>query len=418
MTQQRPARRLRPALLVPLVLVLIVAVAVGGWFGVRAAAGAPAGEPQAVELAGAEISDDLAGATVLAVGEATHGTHEFRVAWRLVAQKVVDRGFTTIAMEENAGRVSQVDAWVQGGPGTAEEAVGRFGFRISRIREMVDLLTWARAYNAGRPVGERVRFYGLDMQRPGADRDVALAWLATVAPDAAASLAPGLAAITDDSAHEQALADSQAPAARDLLAAVETASAARADDDALRALLSARALVQALERGSQGYRGFDRDAALADNLGLVVERRAGAGGRHTLLLAHNGHVDRSGQASLAPGSRLGVLAAERWGDAYRAIGTDARVTRLADGGAVHEFTVDSPVRGLFAGTRIGYLEVAQASAANREVLDRSMPMASAGSPFEAIHAWLPFSHEVWVTPSQTWDALIFVADSTPVTPLP
>ena len=98
------------------------------------------------------------------MGEATHGTHEFRAAWQTVAAQLAERGFTTIAFEENSGNVSAVDEWVQGGPGTAEDAVRRFGFRLSRTQEMVDLITWARQFNEGRPESDRVQLYGIDVQ--------------------------------------------------------------------------------------------------------------------------------------------------------------------------------------------------------------------------------------------------------------
>ncbi|MEL4359040.1 MULTISPECIES: hypothetical protein [unclassified Luteococcus] len=75
------------------------------------------------------------------------------------------------------------------------------------------------------------------------------------------------------------------------------------------------------------------------------------------------------------------------------------------------------MRGIFAGTRVGYLETAQANPENRAVLDRALPMASAGSPFNQLQRWLPFFHEVKVTPSQAWDALVYVNDSHPVTPV-
>lgn len=397
---------------------IVIAIICCGWFGYQTVTRLPAGTPQAVELRDATISDQLTTATVLAVGEATHGTAEFREAWQLVAEKVVSHGFTTIALEENTGTVSLADAWVQGGPGTAEEAVKLLGFRLNRTQEMADFLTWARAYNEGKPEQERVRFYGLDMQHPVADRDVAINWLASVDPAAAAQHSQALAEVSDDSAYESAPAQAQLPAAQDLLTTITEAAGSSTSDDALRAVQAARSLVQGLERGIAGYQSYDRDKTLADNLAWLVEQRGNAGSEHTLLLAHNGHVDRAGVAgSPLPGSRLGKLNAERWGEQYRVIGTDSRVTRINDAGKTYQFTVNSPIRGLFTGTDIGYLEIAQASAENREVLDQSMPMASAGSPFEPVQAWVPFMHEVNVVTSQAWDAVIYVADSHPTTPV-
>lgn len=414
---QKPAqpasrRRSRRAPIVLAAIAALVLGLVGWWFvGTR-----PAGEPQAIELADATLPARLTDATVLAVGEATHGTREFRTAWRLVAEKAAPAGFTTIALEENAGPVSQVDAWVQGGGGTAEEAVGRFGFRLNRTQEMVEFVTMLRTWNEQHP-DQRIRLYGLDMQRPVADRDVVLAWLGGVDPASAASFAERLAPLTDDTVWEKDAASRLKPVAEELLASVEAAAAHRSDDAALRARLSARTLLQGLTRGSVGITSYERDAALHENLGFLVDQRAAAQGTHTLLLAHNGHVDRSGQSTMVPGAKLGVLNAERWGEGYRVIGSDAHVTRLQDSGAEFSFTVSSPVRGLFAGTDIGFLDLADASPRNREVLDRSMPSATAGSPFADWQQWVPFSHEISVVPSRAWDALVYVEDSHPTTPL-
>lgn len=403
------------------VLVLVLALLAGGLL-CHHRRSAPAGTPQAVELADAKLPDELTSATVLAVGEATHGTREFRVAWQQVAAKVADQGFTTIALEENAGRVSLVDQWVQGGPGTAEQAVEQFGFRFNRTREMVDFVTWARDYNQTRPAVQKVRFYGLDMQRPDQDRDLAIGWLADHDAAAAKQFAQKLAGVTDDTAYDKDSAGSLLPAARELNNRVNSlagknAGDQAAPDDELRARLSARALEQSLQRGSQGVTGYDRDKALFGNLDFLVTQRALAGSGRTLLLAHNGHVDRNGSATMAPGSKLGTLSVERWGDKYKVIGADSRHTRLQDSGAERSFTVNSSVRGMFTGIRTGLLVFSQASPENAEVLQRRVPMATAGSPFPRWHAWLPFSHQVKLVHADAWDALIFVDETTPTTPL-
>lgn len=410
---RRSRRRRLPLILAAAVPLVLIA----GWVGYRAVVSAPAGTPQARELAEVSLSGEMTSATVLAVGEATHGTREFRLAWRDIADKVSGRGFTTIVLEENSGCVSLVNEWIQGGPGTAEDAVRRFGFRLSKTQEMVDFVSWMRRHNEGKPERQRIQLYGIDAQRPEADRQVALSWLKTIDAASAAGLGERLGGVNADSAYEPDVTGTLLPAAKELQQRVD-ASADPTDGNALRAQLSARALVAALTRGQSGSAGFDRDASMAELLGWLVDQRGLVGAKHTLLFAHNGHLDRAGQSSKAPGAKLGVLAAERWGEAYKVIGVDSRVTQLSDSGTTYRFTVNSPLRGIFAGTRVGYLELGQASAENRAVLERSMPMASAGNGFSAPQAWLPFLHEVAVVPSQAWDALIYLEHTEPVTPLP
>lgn len=419
-TPPSPVRRRRSRRRTWLVGILAVAVVLaGGSFAWTTLTSGPAGDPAAVEFADARLSVRLTSATVLALGEATHGTAEFQTARLQLIQKVAAQGFTTIALEDPAGSSSQVDAWLQGGPGTAEQAAQEFGFRLYRTREMAELLTWVRAFNEAQPAEKRVRLYGLDMQRPDADKAVVLGWLAGKDPAAAARFTDQLASVNDDAAFDAGVNAAALDATRELAALVERLGAGSTDDATLRARLSARALVQGRENGAGAW-GAARDAQLADQLAFLVDARAAAGGRHTLLFAHNGHVDRAGQATAVPGATMGVLNAQRWGDAYRAIGTDGNRVSLNSRGTIATVTVNSPIRGLFAGTRVGFVEVAEASGAsevNAEVLRRTMPMVSVGEPFDAWQAWIPPLHQVQVRPVDAWDALIYVADARPTTGL-
>lgn len=208
------------------------------------------------------------------------------------------------------------------------------------------------------------------------------------------------------------------PHAENLLRAVEQAASGSVDDRTTRAVLSARALERGLRLGAAGEDGTLRDELMADQLAWLVDQRARQGSAHTLLFAHNGHVDRVGAANASQSTTLGTLAAQRWGDRYRVIGTDSHHTVTLADGVTSQFTVPSPVRGLFAGTRVGYLELADATPGNRAVLRRRWPMPSAGWPFLEWQALIPFLHEVQVVPADSWDALIYAHQTTPVTPIP
>ena len=417
-TSPAPTPRKRRLRLVIIAVVVLVVLGIA-WQLVGRREAPAQGTPQAVELSGAELSADLTGATVLAVGEATHGTAAFREVWLEVTKKVVGQGFTTIAWEESAGNMARVDAWVQGGEGEVEDALAAFGYRLNRTQETANLLTWLREYNAAQPEAMRVHLFGYDHQRPEAERDVALAWLETIDPGTASQLREELGAVTTDPYYGAPA--SYRDAAQRLSEAVLTAAEGSQNEGSdavgrIHAVLAASALARGVNVSADGNTPAQRDAAMADQLFDLVAMRGEQGGEHTLALGHNGHLDRVGDATGVDGATLGEHAVTKWGEEYRVIGTDARRVVLSDAGSEYSFTVSSPVRGLFEGTRLGYLEMAQASASNRTVLDQEMPMPSAGAGFSQLNATIPSQHTVHVTPAKSWDALVFVEETHAVTP--
>ena len=227
----------------------------------------PQGSPVAGEFTGAVLSERMTSARVLALGEATHGTHEFQALRLQLLQKVADQGFTTVAWEEDFGSVALVDAWLQGGPGTAVEAAHLFGYGLNRTRDTVDLLTWVRAHNDQHPAGEDIRFVGIDAARPTDTKGLALAWLAARNPTAAADLTARLARFTDESLWDRAVAADVESAVADLQAALT------ASDDGSEAAAEARQAGRVLEQARQRGLGVgNRDAMMFDNLAWVVER--------------------------------------------------------------------------------------------------------------------------------------------------
>lgn len=106
----------------------------------------------------------FAGARVVGLGEATHGTAEFfRLKHRLVRFLVTELGFTAFAIEGFPAECLVVDDYVRHGTGDPAAAVrmiyaGSFPWDTEEVLEFVE---WLRAHNArtDRPVG----FYGFDV---------------------------------------------------------------------------------------------------------------------------------------------------------------------------------------------------------------------------------------------------------------
>ena len=108
-------------------------------------------------------------ASIVLIGEATHGTHEFyRLRADLTRLLIERRGFTIVAAEADWPDAYRANRWVrlQSDDETAEAALSdftRFPRWMWRNREVVRFLRWLRGHNADRPLPERVGFYGLDL---------------------------------------------------------------------------------------------------------------------------------------------------------------------------------------------------------------------------------------------------------------
>lgn len=109
----------------------------------------------------------VGGATVVGLGEATHGSHEFfTMKDRVFRHLVEDKGFTTFAQEVSWTTGLRFDAYVRGGAGDVRALVHRELAKTPwDTEEYVELLSWMRAYNAEHP-RRQLRFMGNDLNYP------------------------------------------------------------------------------------------------------------------------------------------------------------------------------------------------------------------------------------------------------------
>lgn len=145
----------------------------------------------AVPLAGAEAGSGFADlaplraaigdARIVALGEATHGSREvFRMKHRLVEYLASELGFTVFSIEASTPEAYAVGDWVLGGAGDPARLIGGMYFWTWNTEEVLDLVRWMRAFDAGR---ERpLRFTGFDMQTPDVAMEVVVRWLEDADP--------------------------------------------------------------------------------------------------------------------------------------------------------------------------------------------------------------------------------------------
>jgi erythromycin esterase-like protein len=141
------------------------------------------------------VLDHIGGATLVLMGEASHGTREFyRLRASLSKRLIVERGFDAIAVEADwpdalqASRFVQLASNGQVADLTADQALSgfsRFPQWMWRNQEVVDLVYWMRQHNQQAAESARVGFFGLDLYSLHKSMHAVVRYLDQADPEAA-----------------------------------------------------------------------------------------------------------------------------------------------------------------------------------------------------------------------------------------
>ncbi|GBG83616.1 hypothetical protein CBR_g37420 [Chara braunii] len=137
------------------------------------------------------VLDKIGDASIVLIGEASHGTHQFyRVRAELTQHLIVAKGFNTVAVEADWPDAYRVHRYVQhrSKDKCAERALAdfqRFPTWMWRNTDVVRFVQWLRAHNLPLPAEKRVGFYGLDLYSLYRSIEAVINYLDSVDPDAA-----------------------------------------------------------------------------------------------------------------------------------------------------------------------------------------------------------------------------------------
>jgi protein-L-isoaspartate(D-aspartate) O-methyltransferase len=136
------------------------------------------------------LVERMAGARVVLLGEATHGTGEFyRMRARITRELIERHGFNFVAVEADWPDAARVDDYVLGGrPRSKVEFTpfARFPTWMWRNEEVRTFVSWLRQHNLDeRDSRARVGFHGLDLYSMFTSIAAVLAYLDDVDPTAA-----------------------------------------------------------------------------------------------------------------------------------------------------------------------------------------------------------------------------------------
>ena len=102
-------------------------------------------------------------ATMVGLGEGTHGTREFqRMKHRLIKWLVSEMGFSHFGIEASFSSAFMFDHYIQTGEGDPARLLEEWYFWPWATEEFLDLVNWMRAWNAAGNT-PRVRFFGVEM---------------------------------------------------------------------------------------------------------------------------------------------------------------------------------------------------------------------------------------------------------------
>lgn len=280
-------------------------------------------------------------ASIVGLGEETHGTHEFiDIKARLAEFLISNMGFTTFIMENNWGSSQLVDAYINGGTGDITGIVSQSLFGSWQTQEYRTLLEWMRAYNANPAHTTKIHFLGMDCQGLSqSDFDAVETYVQTIDPRQIAhvkdlytsiisngALAPyGTYTQLDASTKQQY--QNQSQQVYDLLQANRQNYMDHSSSQSFAlALQNARIIVQFTTFFNSNTRAeslanyYQRDGFMAENVAWIHDHEAGSNPK-IIVWAHDVHIANDISYPSQDGKNMGGELRVRYQDSYLPIGT-------------------------------------------------------------------------------------------------
>ncbi|HYO78794.1 MAG TPA: erythromycin esterase family protein [Thermoanaerobaculia bacterium] len=251
-------------------------------------------------------------ATIVALGDSTHGTREFyTIKLRVIDYLVRERGFDVLSLEAPFPIAERINVYVQGGPGDPRALLRELNTRLFYlfwdVEELLAVIEWVRDYNLHRGERPPIEIAGADVYDERGGVDGVLAYLRRTDPAAAASAERDYACVL---AGERTVGCQRtARRVRESLLTMSRDTREHAD-----ALQYAAVVLQYFENP----RFEPRERAMAANLLWIREHRGRA--RKVVHWGHQEHVGKL-RSSATRGETMGSILSAQLGRDYVAIGT-------------------------------------------------------------------------------------------------
>lgn len=289
----------------------------------------------------APLKQIVAHASIVGLGEETHGTHEFiEIKARLAEFLITDMGFTTFIMENNWGSSQMLDAYINGGTGNISTAMLQNLFGSWQTQEYQALFEWMRAYNANPAHTAKIHFLGMDIQGVSqGDFDAVEHYVQQVAPQQEAYVQSLYRPIIADSLPDiyatyiplnpsiKQQHQNQAQQVYDFLQAHQQEFIQRSSPQSFAlALQNARIIVEfttyhnSATQDESLARYYQRDTFMAENIAWIHDHEVGPDAR-MIVWAHDAHIANDTSYPTQNGRNMGGELRARYNNSYMPIGT-------------------------------------------------------------------------------------------------
>ncbi|MDB6169276.1 MAG: erythromycin esterase family protein [Verrucomicrobia bacterium] len=400
----------------------------------------------------APVISFIGGASLVLLGEASHGTEEFYASRAAITRRLIaEKGFNAVAIEGDWPDAYRVNRFVHGRLGHDAEAAlagfKRFPSWMWRNRTVREFAGWLRESNASRPAASRAGFYGLDLYSLRTSIEQVIAYLEHRDPAAARAARSCYACFDQFGPDTDAYAlafrtradgDCQEAVARQLAALHEERSrllardGEAADEEFFHAEQNARLAVNAERYYRTMFEGRVsswnlRDEHMAETLeGLLAHLRARGPEPKVVVWAHNSHLGdaRATQMGEAGELNLGQLVRQKHAHAAKLIGFTTHhgtVMAASDwGGPARRKRVLPALKGscedLFHEVELArfFLPLDPGSVASRVLAERRLERAIGVIYRPETERQ---SHYFWATLPEQFDAVLHFDETKAVSPL-
>lgn len=361
--------------------------------------------------------------TIFSIGEAAHGCKEMQELKLSVFKEMVEkRGFTAFALEADYGECAEINRYIQGGEGSAEEMVQKFAFPIYHTKEMAELISWMREWNESAPEEKKIRFYGFDMQDPEGSYDFLKDYSLSHKLTTEEEFSKNLDCIKGENFSLNATNAEGVIAFLDSLKEKVEKSSEEENKDKQDFLMELNTVRQAAETWlSKEDSSVLRDRDMEENVKKILEIEQKIGSGKLVISAHDGHIQKENSIY----NSMGVLLTKDFGEAYYAIGTD--VWKVTDNikvlgeakRTVQSFVSIDPLaaQARFAKGKqyaLYFSGITDEKSKVYQLIHNPMKMLQLGEGYTFVMRFFPNSYRVKSEPVQRYDGMIYLYEGKPI----